>query len=63
MKVEPGQGTEEELRLGPPIGSRSSRRSSATVSGGVLTAWMVELSSAIGLGSICLSPIVDIWVG
>lgn len=39
MKVELGQGTKKELA--PPNGSRSSRRSAATVSGGV----------RIGLGS------------
>lgn len=37
MKVEPGQGTEEELSLVVPRGSFSSRKS-ATVSGGVITA-------------------------
>ena len=44
MKVESGQGTKKEIGSASPNGSRSSGRSVATVSGGVVAVYMVESS-------------------
>ena len=64
MKIEPGHGTKKELSSARPNGSWSFRGSVTTVSGGVMSVQMVELSwSGMGFGSSWLTTMMAEFLG